>query len=761
MINDDQVIEYIENSTNIKFSDEQRDILTNHGGMCILASAGSGKTSTLINLIAKRHLTQEIAEPDKLLCTTYSKAGASEMDSRLSELFHKLNIPVKFSVKTMHSVYYQILTTFHYEISLVSNGERFNYIKSSISEALNVNRNSVSEETVSTVDGILSYQVNNLMSNDEIYNSYVFTLRAEISQEQYAKIRELYAKKKDEVRKQDFDDLQLIMHWLLVQSPYKDAAKNYCKSIFKYLYVDEAQDMSRIQFAIFKEMVSNPDDIIIIGDDDQCIYEWRGADPSIILNICGVYPQLMKKTLTTNYRCLSNIVEAADHGIHYNKIRSDKTMKPYRQGGDIKFCNSGYTNLYEMSKYPYAYIVDLVKNKNVDPKDIAVLCRNNNHLLVLSNMLFKDGIFCRTQENMRITKNFQFRNLSTIFKLGENTTNNHIVAENLWLIVPFLKKNVSREIGKLQGTYGISLRDVLGLVLTEYVGCNVGWRNPGYRLGSLDSQYYTAMFRYLRDEIVDSLMFAYNVLDSETTEDAICSFMSVYYTNQARGNNIDNDRIIGGLISYTTSLIKTMGYEKFKAYMRTVEQYEDGNMAIINSMVTFSTVHGAKGKEWKYVLIFGDDNVTFPSFRDIDNNKKSGVPDSDIRNMIDEGRRLHYVACTRAKEHLVIFSDPKNCSIYALETMGVADKFGIDDNSIIYMAQQHTVYHDLQNAADMELFSDKSQYKIDIDVKDISSNVGIKYEFEESKNVDTSLNINQIKTGSAVQNSDSTEDANF
>lgn len=744
---DNKIIKYMGEVTHTVYSDEQLDILKHRGGMCILASAGSGKTTTLNHLIAKRIQTGEINQTTKLLCTTFSKSGATEMGQRLGQLLSQLGFNKKVDVRTLHSVYFSLLKDLQYNLDVIEDGSKMKYIR----EACKENDIQLEDDEARTLESILSYQINNLMSDKAIFQSYIYTLREKISLENYSKIRGLFNRKKQLAGKIDFDDMQLLVYQLLRSEAYGKSLEAYCHSLWDYIYVDEAQDISRIQFAILKKFIANPNNLVIIGDDDQCIYQWRGADPSIILNICGTYPELTKFTLTTNYRCKSNIVDRAAHGIKFNRIRSDKSMVAHEDGGEIKVCDTGKGNIFDMSKYAYKYIKELVIDKGVNPGEIAVLSRNNQHLTVLGNMLFKDGIFCEQAPEMRFTSCSAYRVVCGLLKLADNTTNGNITSVELWKCCKFMSRRVSNEVGNIQNTYGVPLKEVLGLILTEYCcRTDIDWKNPGMKVGKLDFGKYRALFSGLSMDTIEGLKTIYRLLDTEENTKVAVGMLILY--TQTMSNKMfkgeDSQRFINGYVEYMISLIENMGLNNFQKYITAVSQFEAGKMAVMSPKVTLSTIHGAKGKEWKYVIIFADDNVSFPSFQNIEDCIKNCVPDLDIRCMIDENRRLHYVAFTRAKEHLTIFGDKDNLSLYTLESLGVMDYGSTNDSHIIAMAQ-HGVYKELLSKSAQELFDPLSEYFMSLDTKNLKTNVEIKYTFEqENTQQDKSgaPNINDMKT---------------
>lgn len=723
--NEMDIITNMSRTTGVKYSDEQLDILKHHGGMCILACAGSGKTSILNHLIGKRIQSGEISNTAKLLCTTFSKSGADELEQRLDSLLKQLGIKSNAQVKTLHSVYYSLLKNIGYNIKIVDNSTKMRYIREACKET-NV---LLEEEDFVTLDGIFGFQINNLMSDEVLFKSYAYTLREKIPLNEYSKIRTAFNSKKQNAGCMDFDDMQLWVFTLLKSEAYGEDLQRYCKSLWEYIYMDEAQDISKIQFEILKMIISDPNKLVFIGDDDQCIYQWRGADPSIILNICAIYTELTMFKLTTNYRCYGDIVRRAADGIKFNISRSDKTMIPFNEGGKINVCDIGQCNIHEMSKYAYKYIKELVIDKGVNPKDIAVLSRNNQHLTVLGNMLFRDGIYCKTSDDMKFTKCSIYRLVNGILFIGQNTTNGNLTSENLWKCCAYMQRSISKEIGNIQNTYGISLKDTLGLLLTNTDRCyDVKWNNPGIKIQSMDILKCNTIASRLNEEGFDSLKTVYKLLDNENSSTCTVALLKMFLLTKLNFffKSYESSRFAEGFVSYICTLIEEMGISNTMRYLNSIEQFENGYMAVMSPMVTLSTMHSAKGREWKYVIIFADDNVSFPSFQNIQQCISDGVPISDIMSMIDENRRLHYVAMTRAKEQLMIFGYKGNLSVYTLEALGVMNFDRQNNTNIITMAQ-HGIYKELIEQAETTIFDKSSQYYCSIDIGDLDTKIEKEY----------------------------------
>ena len=737
---DDLIINQIANATGTIYSDEQLDILRHRGGMCILACAGSGKTTVLTHLLAKRILSGEIKNPETLMCTTYSKAGANEMEDRLNKLFKTLRIRSKVQVKTLHAMYLEILKKVNYPTDVIDNGTRLRYITESCRDA----KYKLGDEDLQQIDTLLSFQINNLLSDSALVKSYVFTLE-NMTEEQYTEIRTLYNKRKMENGQIDFDDMQLYVYSLLIGQNSKYII-DYCNQVWTDFYIDEAQDVSKIQFEIIRRIVKDGKQLVFIGDDDQCIYQWRGADPSIILNIGGYY-DIKRFVLSTNYRCLSEIVNHAAVGITNNSRRSQKNMKPFKDGGNVKICDTKGGSLYDITKYAYQHIKNLVELEGVNPSDIAVLSRNNQHLSLLNNMLYRAGIYCTSSPYMRMTRTSMYRDIRNVINMATNGYNHNITSNTLWRLCLYLGANNALIIAKIQDNAGLSIIDTLGyLFKTCDKPGNIEWNKPVKIPKKIELQ-VKDLWNRLGNDTIDSLRMIYEVLNLADDRDKVTGLLDLYITNSSfMYRSEDKSRAILGLVEYTLELIDTVGVENTLTIFRVTEQYEEGKMVVPGSKVCMSTMHGAKGREWKHVVLFADDNVTFPSFDNIRYMGEKGVSISDISASIDENRRLHYVAMTRAKENLTIFTDLSNISVYTAEALGVFN--GTTNNiRIINMANNGMLEPSIKEAVIKLVEDNKNNYKYDIDIGELEN--GYKMEDTElaDKTTTSGVNINSLQTG--------------
>lgn len=674
MDNDLRVILDLEQRTGVHYSEEQRKILLHRGSACILACAGSGKTTTCIHLIAKRVLTGEIKDTEKLLFTTFSKPGVNEMKTRLDKLFKTLGIRKTVTVRTLHSFFLHLLKEFGVNMEIIKNYERTKYIREACKQ-YDVN---CSDENILAIDTLLSYQVNNLMSDSAVVASPNNKVDG-LTLEKYRAIRVAYKDKKASAGVIDYDDMQTYIYLWLVKFAKSEqeseravakSVRDYCKALWDDFYIDEAQDISKIQYAIIKEIVAKEDDmtkldktLVFIGDDDQAIYQWRGSDPDIILSVAPTF-DLTTLVLSTNYRCKSEIVDYATRGVMCNSQRYSKGMSAYNQGGKVSIDIGHSESIIEYSMKALAHIKKLI-GAGENPSDIAVLARNNSHLTVLGAQLFKEGIYCNLSSEMKFTGSSLYSDLKKLLELSQG---NSYKADNLgsmlWKICRYMKADVSKAIGEVQSNLGLDAKTTLGFILhaddesDRHIFVNDSTRNLLERKVSRISSEHLTILR----EVYEAL--------KQTPEDCFAKLAQLYQSGTSwMYKSVERIRNCVAMIEYFKMCVKTDGVNKTQEFFRTLEQFEAGNVAVISQTLTLCTVHSAKGREWKHVIMFACDNVSQPNFETCAGLVEKGDT-ATFNSYIAEERRLFYVGNTRAKDSLLVLTS-KSPSIFVLEALGL------------------------------------------------------------------------------------------
>lgn len=688
-----------------RFSDEQLSILNTTGGVELLAVAGSGKTFTMTNLIAKRILTGEIQNQSKILCCTFSKVGAEEMECRLNAILLKLGI-AHVSVKTMHSIFYNILTTFGLRFNKVLNeGERSKMIRDA-AKKVNTSYGRLSNDDIAEIGNTISLQVNELMNDGELFMSSNY--RINIPPFDYTAIRQAFNESKNAYGYVDFDDMQVyVYNWLCVYK-YQNVL-DWCRERWTHLFIDEFQDTNVIQLAIIQAILGEDrpsERLVVVGDDDQCVYEWRGTDPRILINICG-YFDLKKKLLTTNYRCPSNIVDKAYKCVVNMAEREVKSMKAFREGGEIDIIDCSYVG--EKDRLQYKIITEdsecnnaIASKKWRNPLNIAseivaeriysglsgnfgvceereycCLSRTNANLRILSNMLLNRGIVVSNQKSMKISSSREWITFKRILKIADKNSNidNMVVSDMVWQLVPATNgkfgKLVSSVIAECSCSLDWAFEKILNLCEDEGVffkGAGVIAGNKltcGQNISARTSMaiiYDVGRLGLTRQSLVDII----NALRVDEDESIMRLLGLCRKASSFMYTTYDSERLFDAMIEYFISIVKERGKSGTEHFINVVEQAE--NSSIANNKVEMRTIHGAKGGEWKNVYILMDDNTVFPNFDLMSIMSENGVKDEELLRYIDSERRLHYVAQTRASRKLYFVAEGDKLSAFILES---------------------------------------------------------------------------------------------
>ena len=429
-------------------------------------------------------------------------------------------------------------------------------------------------------------------------------------------------------------------------------------------------------------------------------------------------------------------------------------MRPFNSGGEIKIIDTTYYNsngdaeapdLYQMTKYAFMYIRDLIKS-GVSPSDIAILSRNNGHLAILNNMLFREGIYSMYTKDMKFTGNSMYKELKQILELARDDYDPDLTEKLLWKVVPYLSAKSAKLIAKFQESSGFKFSDTLGWFLTECCNMSLGWKLPS---GSIIPESSKTSMRALARSLNTSqasnirVMYRASVYDGSTETDPdkrrneneyrrVCNFMGLYsqVSLEFLYRTADKQRACKGYIEYFKKMVKDWGIEKTLRFLNVSQQYELGVSGVFCEKINMSTMHGAKGKEWSHVVLFADDNISFPNFRSISDLKARGISTSDIYKVIEEDRRLHYVAMTRAKNTLAIVTYKDNISVYTLEAFGILNDCtsnGGNNDSILGMAMCDKVRLPLIESAKKKLFDKNCKYYLDIDVSKIEDAPDIEF----------------------------------
>lgn len=670
----EEIIKKIEKVNNIKFSDEQLDILNSSGGLRIISGAGAGKTSLLVSLLVVRLYCNEIA-PNKVLCCTFSKAGSSEMKSKFKSLCDKLGLSYSIDFRTLHSMYYDILRELGYNLNIVSDITK--YVRRALKD--NGICNKIDLDLEEYVKNLISYQINTATPDKDLESCNVFD-RSILNINQFKTVRNSVIAYKNEDGVVDYDDMQKLVYMLLYsyEGKFEKLVLDYCRSKWQYYFIDEFQDTGMIQYKILNKIVSSSDkdNLTVIGDDDQSIYVWRGTNPNLILEDIIIDYDLDTKVIPINYRCKSAIVDFASRSIVNNLNRKEKDLKAFRDGGIVDIVSLKDYSWYNLSLDAFNKIKELSKANNFS--DIAVLCRNNNQLQLLNLMLYADGIQTNHTSGMKFSNSEMYKDCKSLIGLLDNTNDFEWVKSNLYKFTRYCSKDISNCIADIMGRNACSIKEAISVVVSMYGGVESEIKITPNDLDRL--QYRVRGFNgsFLSDLYDLYLAISSNISDYEKVlvlTDTMAGILSFKYKGDAY-------RRFLGFIDYFRDLFKSHSLCELKVLLKDVETLEKSSDAFDTDKVNFSTVHGSKGLEYNNVILFGCDNFTFPNSLYVSSMMgSSGNSELDIRDYIDCERRLYYVGCTRAKNYLYVSGDMDNSCYFLRESLGedIGDTYIIND----------------------------------------------------------------------------------
>lgn len=584
------------------------------GPVLILAGAGSGKTRTVTYRIAHMIKEKNIS-PLNILALTFTNKAAREMKERAEELIGEEN-SYNLVVSTFHSFAVRILKTYSERIgygrnfniydvddqkSIITKIKKEMNIKDDIAPGRIANRISKLKEDGVGLDEVSRQLDLKIPANRLFYDIY---------------------KKYDEVLKannaMDFSDLLLNARRLLDDKYVLDIIQNR----YQYIVVDEYQDTNNIQYEIINLIAAKYRNICVVGDEDQSIYAFRGANIENILNFEKDYPDAYTIKLERNYRSTKRILDTANELIKNNK--SSKGKKLWTEGSEgekIKIFNA---------KTPYdeaEFIVKEIKAKSksgVDYKDMTILYRTNAQSRVLEEKLLEGNVPYKIYGGMQFFQRKEIKDILAYLNLLNNRNDNH----NFYRIINVPKRSIGEKtlekIAKIANERNIPMLDALQFV--DETNIRGAVKNTLKDFYNMIQGIYLSLDELSVKEVFDEVITKTKYFDS--IED----------------NKEDRVKNIEELLNSIIELEKRNPHISLADYLDMVSlTASTDEMEENENFVKLMTIHSSKGLEFDYVFIAGMEDGLFPSC-----SFESSEED------IEEERRLCYVAVTRAKKELYI-----------------------------------------------------------------------------------------------------------
>ncbi len=580
---------------------QQKAVCHETGPMLVLAGPGSGKTTVLLCRIS-RLLERGLAKPQEILALTFSKAAAEEMKSR----FENLNGASGVSFGTFHSIFFRILRSrYGWNVEQIFQEE----------ERRSILRDSIEAEKwdIPDLEEYISQFFSQLsLMNSELEQPNRFT-PVGMPVEEFRKLYRAYEGYKERHEKLDFDDMLTQCYQLLREDA---AVREYWQRKYKFILVDEFQDVNQAQFACLQILAEKHQNLFVVGDDDQSIYAFRGARPDFLLHFPTLYPAAKKVTLNTNYRSTERIVNLAERVIGNNEVRFVKNMKGIGEAGDkVTFF------LAEDAAKEAAHIAEKIGrllDEGVPLTEIAVIYRTNLQGGAFARELHKRGIPYDLRDNSgNVYEHWVAKDLLAYLLLAENEESDSALRRILNKPKRYIGKDLLAEAEAMPYT-----------LLRSFFVCPSlkGWQEENLENLRIDLNQIRKRTPY------DALKYIRKVIgyDEYLEEFAAYRRTSAQVLQEIADEIMETAKDCADVRSFREQLERLS--LQMKEQSRKKGQKRNG--------VALMTMHGAKGLEFRAVFL--------PSL------VEGIVPHEKGMDTVAEERRLFYVAMTRASEKLCL-----------------------------------------------------------------------------------------------------------
>ena len=581
------------------------------GAMLILAGAGSGKTKTLTARLA--YLVGEVGiDPANTLTLTFTNKAAAEMSERALKL-----MPTKVSHPPLLCTFHKfglLFLKFHIEklgrkntFVIIDSDDKKRLLRS-IAKELKIDLN------IAFIASEISKYKNSLLTPEVVLQ------KAELSDyKQVAKIYEVYQTNIEENNLVDFDDLLMLTYKILDEN---ETLRKETSNRYKYIMVDEYQDTNELQYRLLKHLCSEHENICVVGDDDQSIYGWRGANIRNILEFADNFKETKTVKLETNYRSTEPILKAANTLIEHNSTRLGKKLTSHKGAGtEVKLLHSLDES---MEAKAIAHQIHELIDEGADPDDIAVLYRINALSRSLEEGFSKEGLGFKLIGGMRFYERAEIKDIISYFRVLSNPHDDF----SLLRIINKPKRGIGKaSIEKLQKAAFDTQMSLYAYIEESLSGRQelVISKKVATSLAKL-----TEDIKVLREEARTTLGNFITLFDERIK-------LKDHYATMVDG--FERIMNIDEFYGYFRDAVVKNPDLTLDEFLNDISLQSDQDQ-IEEDAITIMSIHAAKGLEFEHLFVIGLEEEFFPLLGEGCN--------------MEEERRLGYVAITRAKSDLTL-----------------------------------------------------------------------------------------------------------
>ena len=694
-------------------NDKQKEaVLATEGPCLVIAGAGSGKTKVLTHKIAYL-ISEKNVKPYNILAITFTNKAASEMKQRVEKIVG--DVAQEMWMGTFHSICVRILRRFIDRIGfdtsflIFDTSDQKTVVKECL-KALNIDDKTFSDRSVLS-------EISNAKNEMLTPKAYQAKYSGEFRKEKIGQVYELYQKRLRENNAIDFDDI--INYTIDILSENPDVLQYYTEK-FKYVLVDEYQDTNKAQFTLVTILASRYGNITVVGDNDQGIYSFRGADISNILNFEKDFPGTKIIKLEQNYRCTGNILKAANAVIKHNENKYEKKLWTENEEGSLP-CLYQAEDEYDEANYVVKQIEHLKTEEYLKPKDFVILYRMNAQSRAIEDILRRENIPYKIVGGLKFYERKEIKDTIAYLRLIHNTSDN--------LSLKRIINEPKRGIGKTSLDKIQEISDRTGTSMYEIIK----------HAEEFDLNRVKANAEEFINLIEELRLKKQELSISELLKEVLNK--SGYTRALELENTVEAETRMQNLEEFLTVAIE---FEEESAdntlpeFLESITLSSDvDEMQDEDNTVTLMTLHSAKGLEFPVVFLVGMEEGIFPGYKSIGEPKE-----------LEEERRLFYVGITRAKQFLHL-TCAKHRTIFGSTSYNAVSRFikEIPDNLL-----DGVVNNDQE-----EKFNDMS-YNWEYG-KTLAGKVTT-YKFDEAKNEIKQKSTYQFRTAESFLSSLSQKQAN-